>query len=255
MKTKILRAVKSCAPLALLTCLTPLASVANAEENYRSAMFDFSGDELTAKVAATTSLQKQNQTLVLYCQSNIDVAGKASHSRCYDKAGNIEVVKQTESAVDGMAFTAAQVNGKEVPVRMSYRVAYHSADNEVKAMLIPNLGSMHERYGRDYIAPQERLDVSNWYDEYNKNSWVNGEAFLGKGDMSRVAATVDEQGKTDVVRTLDTGRAYKRDANLVKNAVKKSRFIPGFVNGKPVPMGYLAVVNYQTDSGSAVTSR
>ena len=125
---------------------------------------------------------------------------------------------------------------------------------KVSVVLIPNLGSMQEQYGRDYIAPQERLDVSDWYQRYSEQSWVRGDAFLGDGALSRVAATVSEKGETSMVRTLDADRAYKRDVNLVKNAVKRSSFIPGFVDGRPVPMGYLAVVNYE-QNGEAVSSR
>lgn len=253
MKTIISSAVKKVlAPVALSACLAP---VAMAETVYKSATFNFSGDALVSKMQALTSLKKQDQTHVLYCQSEVSEHGEAANTKCYDKAGKLDVVSEAQSILNGLSFSPAQVDGQNIPVRMSYRVAFHGAKGKVDALLIPNLGTMYERYGRDYVAPQERLDVSNWYDEYSKNSWVSGEKFLGDGDMSRVAATVDADGKADVVRAVEAKRAYKRDANLVKNAVKKSRFIPGFVNGKPVPMGYLAVVNYQTDSGSAVTSR
>ncbi|VUD69104.1 hypothetical protein TDB9533_04470 [Thalassocella blandensis] len=252
MKTIISSAVKVLAPAALFACLTPNAF---AETQYKSAMFNFAGDTLVSQVGSVAALKSQNQTHVLYCQSDISDKGAASNTQCYDKAGKLDVVNETQTVLNQLAFLPAEVDGQQVPVRMSYRVAFHSAKGNIEALLIPNLGTMYERYGRDYVAPQERLDVANWYEEYSKNSWVSGDQFLGEGDMSRIAATVNESGKADMVRTLDTGRAYKRDANLVKNAVKKSRFIPGFVNGKPVPMGYVAVVNYQTDSGTAVTSR
>lgn len=247
MKKLMMNAVKS---MAILACFSPSAFAA---DQYRSAMFDFSGKQLAEKVAAATGVNASASTVILYCQSAISVQGQASHTKCFDKAGQNALAGATEQAIQSLPFSVAEVNGKQVPVRMSYRVAFHGAE-KLSALLIPNIGSMYERYGRDYIAPQERLDVANWYEEYSKNSWVGGEAFLGEGEMSRVSATVDVEGKTDIVRTLDPHYAYKRDANIVKNAVKKSKFIPGFVNGKPVPMGYLAVVNYQ-DGNSAVSSR
>lgn len=234
-----------------MVLLMPLVSVA---EQYEPAMFDFTGKQLVKALSDASAIDMKSSSAVLYCQSDIDTQGVAHHISCFDEAGNTELVSQTQNAIQKLRFSVAKVDDKTVPVRMSYRVAFSKAGDALKVVLVPNLGSMQEQYGRDYIAPQERLDVSDWYAFYSKNSWVNGKAFLGEGTLSRVAATVDEKGNADTVRTLEADRAYKRDAAIVKNAVKKSRFIPGFVNGKPVPMGYLAVVNYQND-GSAVTSR
>lgn len=238
-----------CATLTLAVCAPSFAA-----EVYKSAMFDFSVEQIISELKSA-NLQLNGASTVLYCQSEIDIKGVAARTHCYDKEENEGLVDLAEKTIAGLSFTPAEVDGQAVPVRMSYRVGFNANNESIDAVLIPNLGSMQERYGRDYVAPQERLDVSDWYDRYNKNSWVNGEVFLGKGEMSRVAATINKDGKTDVVRTLDTERAYKRDANIVKSALKKSRFIPGFVDGNPVPMGYLAVVNYGGDSGEAVSKR
>ncbi len=239
-------------------CVAIAATVSfNAIANdisYKPAMFGFDADQLVSKLG-DNSLQLSGGSAVLYCQSEVNVKGVAKRTHCYDKSQNGDLITAAQNAISGLAFEPAQVDGQVVPVRMSYRVGLSLSGEKIDVVLIPNLGSMQDRYGRDYIAPQERLDVSDWYERYNKNSWVNGEVFLGNGDMSRVAATVDEDGKTDIVRTLDPERAYKRDADIVKNALKKSRFIPGFVDGEPVPMGYLAVVNYGGNSGEAVSKR
>ena len=234
-------------------CAMAVPMVHANETSYKSAMFGFSGEQLAAQLGEKASVNKDAST-VLYCQSEISESGTAQRTNCYDKNNHSELVSSVEAAMATMGFTPAQVDGKAVPVRMSYRVGLSASDSRVNVVLIPNLGSVQERYGRDYIAPQERLDVSNWYDRYSNASWVNGEAFLGHGAMARVSATVDANGKTELVRAMDTERAFKRDAKIVRNAVKKSRFIPGFVDGKAVPMGYLAVVNYG-DRGEAVSSR
>ncbi len=241
--------------ISLTLALVFIAPAAWADQVYKSAMFGFSADQLVAQIREAKRVDIAGGSAVLYCQSEIDIAGLAGRTNCYDKGRNSELVSLTEQALAAMRFRPAEVDGEKVPVRMSYRIGFNQATDQLAALLIPNLGSMQERYGRDYIAPQERLDVSDWYERYNEDSWVNGEVFLGEGPLSRVATTVDENGKTDVVRTIDVERAYKRDANIVKNALKKSRFIPGFVDGRPVPMGYLAVVNYGAESGEAVSKR
>ncbi|MFL0810457.1 MAG: hypothetical protein K6L76_08590 [Agarilytica sp.] len=230
------------------------ASVSSVAETYQPAMFGFTSEQFSEKLIETNAVSIQGKSVVLYCQSEIDSKGVASNTSCYDKSQSMDLVGLTESVLNRVAFTAAQVNGKAVPVKMSYRVGLAGKAGKLQTTLIPNLGSMQARYGRDYIAPQERLDMSDWYTKYNDASWVNGQSFLGHGPMARVAATVDEKGKTDVVREMETERAYKRDVKIVKNALRKSRFIPGFVDGRPVSMGYLAVVNYG-DEGEAVSAR
>lgn len=242
-----------------------LAASVHAEVQYLPASFDFSGKDLLTTMTQGATLALQGDSAVLYCQSDILSSGKVERAQCYDKLGNDGLVSQAESALSQLRFSPAQVDGVKVPVRMSYRVGFVSnaesqnqnkvtQASDVDVVLIPNLGSMQAQYGRDYSAPQERLDVSDWYQRYSENSWVNGQVFLAKGPISRVAATITENGEADIVRALDSDRAYKRDVNVVKNAVKRSRFIPGFVDGRPVPMGYLAVINY-SESGEAVSAR
>lgn len=241
----------ACITLAASLLLSP--ALAAAESAYKSASFAFNPQALLPAEASVTSPATRD-TAVLYCQSEISKVGSAERTRCYDKDGNVDLVTHTQSAMATLAFSPAEIDGEKVAVRMSYRVAFSSAGGQAKVLLIPNLGSMQDRYGRDYVAPQERLDVADWYESYNKSSWVNGNIFLGEGAQSRVAATIDEKGKADIVRLVDTERAYERDAKIVKNALRKSRFIPGFVDGKAVPMGYLAAVHYGAERGNVAKS-
>ncbi len=226
----------------------------HADDVYRPAMFDFDDAALTKALSLSAS-EIGAKTHVLYCQAEISASGKASNASCYDDADQASLVTATQKSISELPFSHAQANGNAVPVRMSFRIVYSGARGEFVANAIPNLGTMHTRYGRDYVAPQERLDVSDWYDKYAEDSAVIGDAFLGKGSMARVAATVSETGHPSAVRTVESERAYKRDAKVVKSALKQSRFIPGFVRGKAVPMGYLAVVNYAEERSSVASSK
>ena len=228
--------------------LLPLTGVAS---DYIPANFGFTGDQLVAKIDRS-SLGKTDVSLaVAYCQSDIDRAGTAQRIGCYDSSAIQGLSLATERAIKSLSFTPAQVAREAVPVRMRFRIAYLISEQRISAELIPNLGSMQAQYGRDYIAPQERLDVSDWYARYSRHSLINGDDFMGAGDIAQVVATVKPDGSPEVVRALKTDPAYKRDANIVKNFLKRSRFIPGFVKGKPVPMGYMAIVNYDAPTGSS----
>jgi hypothetical protein len=210
-------------------------------EDFKSAKFAFTGDQLLEKVESSTIAG----SAVLYCRADINVTGMADRASCYTNANTAELVTQTESALRALPFASAVVEDVNVPVRMSFRVAFNRLDDATRVTLIPNLGTMQAQYGRDYVAPQERLDVSDWYERYTANSWVGGQEFLGEGSMSRVAATVNASGKPAMLKTVEAERAYARDANVVKVSLKDTRFIPGTVDGKVVPMQYMVAVHYE----------
>lgn len=231
----------------LTAAILPMSAF--AAKSYIPADFDFTAQDLAKSVEL---VGVQDGFHVVYCQSDVDTDGEALHVNCYDNSlANLDT--ETEKAVEALAFTPAKVDGETVPVRMRFRVVYRQGD-DLKADLIPNLGTMQAKYGRDYVAPQERMDGKDWYSRYSEASWVGGVNFFTEGDEAKVAATIGKSGKAEVVHMMETEAAYERDAKIVKNSVRRSNFIPGFVNGQPVPMNYLAVVSYENE-GEAVSSR
>lgn len=212
---------------------------------FKSADFDFEAQDILALVPQD---KVSPQGDVLYCRADLNVAGEATRSSCFAKDTAIELVIETEQALKQLTFAAAEVDGQAVPVRMSFRVAYTPLAKSMHVSLIPNLGTMQAEYGRDYVAPQERLDISDWYQRYSEHSYVGGQEFLGEGDMARVATTVSPTGKPTTLKTLDAKKAHVRDADIVKRTLRYSRFIPGTVNGKVVPMEYLVAVHYGNNS-------
>lgn len=228
--------------IGMVAALFSLAAFTHADTNpFKSADFDFEGDELLSLVPQDKVAAKGN---VLYCRADINTEGNAERGSCFAKDTAVELVVQTEQALKQLAFSPAEIEGSVVPVRMSFRIAYTPLASGMHVSLIPNLGTMQAQHGRDYVAPQERLDVSDWYQRYSENSYVGGREFLGQGDMARVATTVSPAGKPTTLKTVDAKKAHIRDADIVKRTLRYSRFIPGTVNGKVVPMEYLVAVHY-----------
>lgn len=224
-------------------------------ETFKPANFDFSGNQLSALVAKPYIFTSASDLPVLYCQSDISIAGKARNASCHDAKDNYHVEVLTESALEKLAFEPAQVNGKPVPVRMHFRIVFSGDSDQVVATAFPNLGSMQRKLGATYFAPQERLDVSDWQKTYSEKSRLAGSTFLADSDLSRFAAMVDTNGKPVTVRALSTLKGTKRDAKLVKSTLKRSRFIPAFANGEPQTAGYLAIVNYSNSTANNVASK
>ncbi len=228
--------------IGMVAALFTAAAYVNAEAlPFKSADFDFEARDIL-DIVPVDSVSSEGD--VLYCRADLSINGDVERTSCFAKETSIELVVETERAIKQLAFVPAEIDGEAVPVRMSFRIAYTPLASSTHVMLIPNLGTMQAQHGRDYIAPQERLDVSDWYQRYSEHSYVGGRDFLGQGDMARIATTVSPSGKPTILKTVDAKKAHIRDADIVKRTLRYSRFIPGTVNGKVVPMEYVVAVHY-----------
>lgn len=201
-------------------------------------------DELSNQVDLPQSFEGGHKTHAVYCQTDVSTAGELNNTLCYQQPKVANLEQQTVSALQSVTFEPATVEGSAVPVRMQFRVVYSVSGEQPQTMLLANLGTLQSQHGLDYYAPQERLDQSSWYERYSDNSWARGKPFFNEGRLTRVMATVDANGSVTSVSTLDARGSGKRDAEFLEDALKPTRFIPGFANQQPTQMHYVAVLNY-----------
>ncbi|WP_347331116.1 hypothetical protein [Marinimicrobium locisalis] len=216
-----------------------------AAEQYQPA--GFGADTLSYLEAAVAPpvLTDAAPVAAVYCQTDVGTDGLTRNVSCYEREGFRDLRDQVEQAMAGRQFTAAQIDGEPVPVRMVFRVIYADLDGQPPIMLLPNLGHMQGDFGHQYHAPQERLDSRNWYALYRRNDWSEGQPFFSdEGELTRVLAWVNDSGRVTSARSLEGHSEYRRDANAVEKALEASRFIPGLTNGKPEKMRYVAVLHY-----------
>ena len=229
----------------LLSLLLSLSLTGHAvAETYQPATF---GNTLEYIEQAVTqpALTDDLPVASVYCQADVAIDGMTSNLHCYEKDGFDRLREQTAAALSGRVFTPARVDGIEVPVRMHLRVVYARLDGQPPVLLLPNLGNMQSQFGHSYSAPQERLDQPQWYEAYSAHDWSDGHVFFSnEAGLTRVLAMVSEEGKTLAVRRIEAHGHHKRDAVEIEKALKNSRFIPGFANGKPERMQYVAVLHY-----------
>ncbi len=215
-----------------------------AAQTYQPATFGDTLDHIEQTVAMP-ALTEDFPVASVYCQADVAIGGTTSNVSCYEKDGFDRLREQTAAALNNRAFIPARVDGREVPVRMHFRVVFADLDGQPPVLLLPNLGTMQSEFGHSYSAPQERLDQPQWYETYRANDWSTGDLFFSsEGTLTRVLALVNEQGETITVRRIEAHGRYKRDAVVIEKALRESRFIPGFANGKPERMKYVAVLNY-----------
>ncbi len=181
----------------------------------------------------------------VYCQADVSTDGLTRNLNCYERDGFEDLRDRVEEALIGRAFVPATVDGEKVPVRMIFRVVYADIEGQPPVMMLPNLGHMQGDLGYHYVAPQERLDDNNWYEGYRRNDWSQGQPFFGgDGNLTRVMAHVNAEGRVTSVRRIEAHGRNKRDAVEVEKTLKQSQFIPGFMGSSPEPMRYFAVLHY-----------
>jgi hypothetical protein len=228
--------------LALMTGLAPLTTIAST---YTPATFGNSIETLARQITLPASLGEKTKTVAVYCQADVLTSGNINAVTCYENNPTVSMQKITESALRSARFEPAKIDGAAVPVRMQLRVIYSVSGTQAPIVLLPNLGTLQEKYGADYYAPQERLDTGDWYAHYAANERADGKLFFAKGKTTRVMADVQVNGTVETVSTLETALRKQGDVNTIESALRKSRFIPGFVANEPKAMQYVAVVSYQ----------
>ncbi|WP_039916370.1 energy transducer TonB [Cellvibrio mixtus] len=228
--------------LAILAAVTPLASYATA---YTPAKFGNAADTLSKQITLPASFGEGVKTVSVYCQADVLTSGNINAVTCYENSPLVSMQKTTESALKSSTFEPATIDGKAVPVRMQLRVVYSLGGTQAPIVLLPNLGTLQAQYGTYYYAPQERLDTNDWYANYTTKERGDGKLFFAEGKTTRVMANIEADGRVETVSTLEAALRKQADATSIENSLKKSKFIPGFVENKPTAMHYIAVVNYQ----------
>ncbi len=228
--------------LAILAAVTPFASYATA---YTPAKFGNAVDTLGKQITLPASFGEGVKTVAVYCQADVLTSGNINAVTCYENSPLVSMQNVTESALKSATFEPATIDGKAVPVRMQLRVVYSLGGTQAPIVLLPNLGTLQAQYGTNYYAPQERLDTSDWYANYTTKERGDGKLFFAEGKTTRVMANIEADGKVETVSTIEAALRKQADAANIESSLKKSRFIPGFVENKPTAMHYIAVVNYQ----------
>lgn len=228
--------------IAILAAAAPFASYAAA---YTPAKFGNAEETLGKQITLPASFGEGVKTVAVYCQVDVMTTGNINAATCYENNPLVSMQQTTESALKSATFTPATIDGKSVPVRMQMRVVYSLGGIQAPIVLLPNLGTLQAQHGTHYYAPQERLDTSDWYANYTTKEHGDGKLFFAKGKTTRVMANIEADGKVETVSTIEAALRKQADATSIESSLKKSKFIPGFVQDKPTAMHYIAVVNYK----------
>lgn len=228
-----------------LLIMAAMGSVASFAADYTPAKFGEAEATLKKMINLPGSFGEGVKTVAVYCQADVLSTGDLNNVTCYENSPMVSMQASTVTALKSATFTPAKIDGQAIPVRMQFRVVYSITGTQEPIVMLPNLGTLQAQYGVNYYAPQERLDKNDWYVHYSTKGRGDGKLFFADRKVTRVMANIEADGAVESVSTLQAAARKKADAEVIESALKKSRFIPGFVEDKATPMHYIAVVNYQ----------
>jgi hypothetical protein len=169
----------------------------------------------------------------VYCEAQISIAGLANDFTCYalEDSAPKNLITAVARAGKRAHFAPATRNGVPADVYMLVMVrVYVPGDGEPLVLAVPNNGVEEHRYGLFYTAPQR----------FNEFTWGAHlpEEMLPRHAVMWQKLEVDEHGKVtevDITGLVGSSAAIIR---TIEAQVRRMEFMPGFADGKPVPMSY-----------------
>lgn len=173
----------------------------------------------------------------VHCEVQVLPNGLPFDVTCYalDSAVPEKLVDAIRRAGQRAKFVPAVRSGKPAQVYMVLMVRTLIGRGEPLVLVLPNNGVEHRRYGLFYIAPQR----------FNEFSWGPAYEYLPSMGVKREDTLIwqevwiDEHGNVTKSKITNASGASVKDVDAVRRSVEKMQFMPGFFEGKPVPMRYM----------------
>jgi hypothetical protein len=172
----------------------------------------------------------------VYCEARVRMTGRPGDVSCYALDATVprSLVDAVSLAGLRSRFVPATRDGKPVEIYMVLMVRVLVTEQESLVLVLPNNGVEHERYGLFYIAPQR----------FNEFYWGTGNEPYFNSHVSDPDVLVwqefwiDEHGNVTDSRLTNASGASGAVMKEVGKSARKMQFMPGFFEGKAVPMHY-----------------
>jgi hypothetical protein len=170
----------------------------------------------------------------IQCEALISDSGAARHAVCYSMTGKMgpdTLHSAVVYAVGASRFLPARHNGQPVQVYAVLMVIVDTRLEEPLILAVPNNGVETAKYGLLYSAPQRYGDVQTRRPRLQ----------LGTPRRSVVWMNLQIDAAGVVQECTLTGESSPPQGwvDSIRAATKHFTFVPGYHDGKPVPMLYV----------------
>lgn len=171
---------------------------------------------------------------VIHCEGSIRKNGRVDIFLCYtnDKP-NRALVNSVVRAARRARFVPATRDGRTAAVYMVVMVRIDITDQGPLVLAVPNNGVDAERYGLLYSAPQR----------FNEFIWnASAPTHLENGILLWQKIRVDEYGRVLEYEVTNPSGVAQYFVTRIEQQIERMEFMPGYFEGKPVPMLYVEPV-------------
>ncbi len=171
---------------------------------------------------------------VVQCEAWIRRRGRVRSFLCYaTKEAHRPVVKAVSYAGRKARFVPATRDGKKEEVYMLVMVRIDITEQGPLILVVPNDGVEAGRYGLFYTAPQR----------FNEFVWcAPGRPIRTSDILMWQQMQIDEHGKVVEYKLENVAKVPEWFVGRIEAQVQRMDFMPGYFNGKPVPMHYVEPV-------------
>jgi hypothetical protein len=171
----------------------------------------------------------------LHCGVLIGTSGWVLFARCYPPTTDYApraLYKAATYAARSTLFVPATRSGKKVEVYATLTVKVDTTRSDPLIQSAPNDGADAEKYGALYTAPQR-------YGGSHVNPPIRPLHNPRRAAVVWMKLQIDEQGQMTSSTVINNTDAPAWWVDAVNDAAKQMTFIPGYHEGKPVPMQFV----------------
>jgi para-nitrobenzyl esterase len=171
---------------------------------------------------------------VFQCEAWVRTSGRIRRFLCYSENESIRSLGDAVKRAGRRArFVPATRDGENAEVYMQVMVRIDITPQGPLILVLPNNGVEAGRYSLFYTAPQ-RFNEFTWY--------AYGKPIRSSDLLMWQKLHIDEHGRVLDFQLTNVSNVPEWFVNRIEAQVKRMEFMPGYFDGKPVPMHYVEPV-------------
>jgi hypothetical protein len=171
----------------------------------------------------------------VHCEAWILRSGRTPQAYCYAMETPVpdDLVDAVTKTTLRARFEPAMRDAEAIEVYAVFMVLVDTTSAEPLILAVPNNGVERKKYGLLYTAPQRMIQKPSW--------GIPPARYLGRRPDRFVLMQfqIDERGNVSDLSVRNLTHENVRTLRRIEEQAREYRFLPGYYEGRPVPMMYM----------------